>query len=67
MGVSSPMEPTASWPLSASGRSTWSRSSKLTWNIFWATARASASMLWKLASSVSADSRYCASCFSQRL
>ena len=34
IGVSSPMEPTASLPDSASGRSTWSRSSKLTWNIF---------------------------------
>ena len=35
MGVSSPIEPTASLPDSARGRSTWSRSSKVTWNIFW--------------------------------
>ncbi|MNT06386.1 hypothetical protein D3C72_1410500 [compost metagenome] len=34
IGVSSPIEPTASWPCSPSGRSTWSRSSKVTWNIF---------------------------------
>ena len=43
MGVSSPMEPTASWPVSASGRSSWSRSSRLTWYIFMAMASGSPS------------------------
>ncbi len=38
------MDPTASWLFSASGRRTWSRSSKVTMNIFWCTRSSSASI-----------------------